>query len=307
MFSLVKHLRPLPRSCPLLPQINTIGFLPRKWERMNHTFDTCNFSFILRGCGELRFRERAYRIEAPCFFFQLPNERFDYAPDSYWDELFLIYDAEDCGEFLRLGFLNPDRPVRKLNDAAGILKDAETLELMLQRENLSADRVDLFCYSMLLKSVLANDNAELETSLIPQIRRRLAQNFGAEPDIRAIAAEFGMSISTLRRYWLRHHGPESFSAYRAARFLQESCHLLVETPLPIKSIAARLGFDDACYFSRKFRRLLGMTPKEYRRRNSSFVRSALEAPATPPDSPEESRVDSEDGNGARMRVEERKG
>lgn len=276
VYTLVKHVKPFPRSFPLLPQVDTIGFLPRKWESVNRVFDTCNFSFILRGRGRLRLRERVHAIEAPCFFFQTPGERYDYGPEPepYWDELFFIYDPDATKEFLRIGFIDFERPVRRLEDAAGVMGDAEALQVMLGREVLSADRVDLFCYSMILKSMLGNGRGEEQNAgCIPEIQKRLSENFGSEVDMRALAAEFGMSISTLRRYWIRRHGPESFSAYRSARFLQESCRLLVETGLPIKTVAARLGFDDPCYFSRKLHALLGMTPTEYRRRNRSFAQS----------------------------------
>ena len=46
--------------------------------------------------------------------------------------------------------------------------------------------------------------------------------------------------------------------------LQRACHLLDSTDLPVKSIAAELGFDDPLYFSRCFRRVHDCPPTQYR-------------------------------------------
>ena len=76
--------------------------------------------------------------------------------------------------------------------------------------------------------------------------------------------------SSLRRYWRRYHGEESFSDYRNSCFLRKSCRLLVETNLRVKEIALELEFSDPFYFSRKFRHLTGLSPLEYRKRNRMF-------------------------------------
>jgi transcriptional regulator GlxA family with amidase domain len=50
--------------------------------------------------------------------------------------------------------------------------------------------------------------------------------------------------------------------------METARYLLYATVEPVKSIAARLGFWDEFHFSRTFRRLSGVSPREYRHRSA---------------------------------------
>jgi AraC-type DNA-binding domain-containing proteins len=46
--------------------------------------------------------------------------------------------------------------------------------------------------------------------------------------------------------------------------MQEACKLLKSTDMYINEVGVRLGYDDQYYFSRIFKKVVGMSPKEYR-------------------------------------------
>ncbi len=276
MYTLCKHVKPLPRRFQFLPQVDTVGILHNKTYRIKFTFDTCNFSFILNGRGDYIYKGKHYKIKAPTMFIQYPGAELEYGPDHSWDELFFIFDATDFDFFHKLGFLDPENPVLELGRSAKLLKDVEILQDILAQPKPSADRIDLMCYYILQETMIRSSETALADSLIPQIRERLTSDFGSDFDLNRMAAEFGMSQSTLRRYWLKHHGPETFSEYRASCFLRESCRLLVETNHSIKQVSAELGLSDPYYFSRRFHELSGETPTEYRKRNSFSGKNGLE-------------------------------
>lgn len=47
--------------------------------------------------------------------------------------------------------------------------------------------------------------------------------------------------------------------------MEHACHLLDSSELGVKGVAAALGYDDPLYFSRLFRRTVGLSPRHYRR------------------------------------------
>lgn len=268
MFSVAKYLKPLPRKFNFIPKIDTVGILHKKTYKIKFLFEQCNFSFILRGHGHYHYKGEDYEIVAPAMFIEYPGAYLEYGPDGNWDEMFFIYDKDMFDFFKENHFFDLEHPVMNLSKASQLMEDVVKLQDMLSSEVICPDRIDMFCYYILEETMLRQGEEELKESLIPKIRAKLTANFGKECDINRVATEFGMSASTLRRYWHKHHGPETFSQYRAACFFRESCRLLVETDHSIKQIATELGLNDPYYFSRRFHELAGMTPTMYRRRNT---------------------------------------
>ena len=257
------------RRFSLLPRVGSIGFLPEKRERVERVFDSCNFSFILQGEGEYWFRGRLHRVTAPCMLIQWPGEPMSYGADIFWSEMFFIYPGETFPIWEQAGLLNPENPVRKMYNAARVQQQADELQWLLRQPSWNGDRLDLLCYSLVFETWANEEELILENTVIPAIRKRIEASIGGEIDCEALAREFNMSLSGLRRYWRNYHGEETFMEYRNNCFLRKSCRLLAETGLEIKEVADLMNFNDAFYFSRKFRQLSGMTPGEYRKKYRS--------------------------------------
>ncbi len=129
------------------------------------------------------------------------------------------------------------------------------------------DRVDQICLGLIVASLLAPPVKPRSgpEQAIHEIAADLAANFEQSPDFTGLARRHGMSLPTFHRHW-RRCMPMPPARYHAAQMLREAQRLLVESDAPIKQIAARLGFGDQLYFTKKFSRLTGLAPGEYRRR-----------------------------------------
>jgi AraC family transcriptional activator of pobA len=79
------------------------------------------------------------------------------------------------------------------------------------------------------------------------------------------AAQLGLSAERLNRL-VRNETGANAQALLHTRLVREACRRLVHIAAPVSRIAFELGFEDAAYFSRFFRRHVGVAPGEYRRR-----------------------------------------
>ncbi len=86
---------------------------------------------------------------------------------------------------------------------------------------------------------------------------------GADHNVDALAEAAGMSRSTFCRRFAATYGSGPMEFVLAQR-LDEAATLLRSTSLPVKSVAATVGFDSRSYFSRAFRAKFGVDPSAYR-------------------------------------------
>ena len=82
----------------------------------------------------------------------------------------------------------------------------------------------------------------------------------------ALAEEHEMAPDSFGKYFKEATGSSPMDYYQHRR-LQQACTSLLGTNEPITDIAHDLGYCDAAHFSHFFRRYLGTTPSEYRRKH----------------------------------------
>lgn len=115
-----------------------------------------------------------------------------------------------------------------------------------------------------VRDVCARLAAQLkeQSGLAGRIGESMVTSYGRIPSLAAIAAALGMSDRDVRRK-LRAEGTSYREIHDDVRS-QVAMKYLRDTALPVESIAAAIGFDDAANFRRAFRRWTGKSPAEYR-------------------------------------------
>lgn len=98
---------------------------------------------------------------------------------------------------------------------------------------------------------------------IEKFRSLVDRHYRQQKSLQAYANQLGMTpgqLSRLCREALDMSGLDVINA----RVLHEAQRELVYTHLPIKQLAAELGYDDDAYFSRFFRKHTGLSPSAFR-------------------------------------------
>lgn len=82
-----------------------------------------------------------------------------------------------------------------------------------------------------------------------------------------LAEKVGLSVRQVNRILLKYYGM-SFVQRITYIKMEKAKMLLVNTGIPIKEIAQKLGYDDAGYFTRIFKKIYNVTPSYYRKKRN---------------------------------------
>lgn len=268
MDSVIKHWATFSRRYPSAFPVVSYAFILKKRDWVRRTFQTCNFSLILRGHGRYRIDGEWREVEAPCVITQWPGRPVEYGPeggDETWDEFYIIYHADLMPQFEKCGFVELQKPLWPIFAIAEVQRQTEELEIMARSPypESMVDRVDRACERLILETLQRPVATPERAGAIARFIEEARGDLQHEVDLEAVAARNGMSPATFRRRWAELY------PIPPARFVQqirmrEACRLLSETTLYIHEIAQRVGFGDEFYFSRRFRLETGMSPRDYR-------------------------------------------
>ena len=93
----------------------------------------------------------------------------------------------------------------------------------------------------------------------------MQENIGHTLTLKQIASRVNLSVSHFAGMFQKRTGFAPIEYFNHMK-IQKACQYLQFTDESIKEIAARFGIDDAYYFSRLFKKLMGRSPLHYRQR-----------------------------------------
>jgi len=213
---------------------------------------------------------RSQRVRSGDLLLIFPNIGHTYGPGAgeTWSEFYCVFDGPVFELLQQVGLLNPARPVCHLAPVEPWLQRLTgalaTPPALTTRERVLELKRFLVVLSEIL-SLEADDGGEQPTAgWIARACALLGAQLEREIDIKGVAAEVGLPYETFRKRFQRAMGV-SPGRYRAVRRIDAACALLQRHELTLYDIAATLGFSDEFYFSRRFKQVVGLSPRAFRR------------------------------------------
>jgi AraC family transcriptional activator of pobA len=99
---------------------------------------------------------------------------------------------------------------------------------------------------------------------VQPLPRRGGARYKEQWQVGQYAEALRVTPTRLNRLCLKLSGKSAFDMTQD-RLMLEACRKLTYVPAGMASIAYELGFQDPAYFSRLFKKRIGVTPKEFRR------------------------------------------
>ena len=120
---------------------------------------------------------------------------------------------------------------------------------------------------------------QVDDALIAKCQEWIAQNYEKSSPVAAMVTLSGLAERSFKRRLARATGVTPLEYVQTLR-LEEAKHLLETTEVAVEEVAHQVGYEDASFFGRLFRRKVGLTPAQYRKRFRA-LRVALEQDTAP--------------------------
>jgi transcriptional regulator GlxA family with amidase domain len=118
-----------------------------------------------------------------------------------------------------------------------------------------------------------------DDAIVARCQEWIAEHYRESSPVTAMTRLSGLAERSFTRRFKAATGLSPLEYVQTLR-LEEAKQLLEQSDRPAEAIAEDVGYEDAAFFGRLFRRHVGLTPAQYRRRFGS-MRRALSGPAGP--------------------------
>lgn len=143
-------------------------------------------------------------------------------------------------------------------DVYSVAASSDHIRDMKINEKLSS----LMC-CLMEESVYPSDNKEMKKNNLSDIRNYLDANYRSKISLDELANKFFLNKFYLTRIFKEEYDT-TINNYLLGIRITKAKSMLRFTDFSIEKIGLDCGIGEACYFSRKFKEVEGMSPKEYR-------------------------------------------
>lgn len=251
--------------------IISCGFLTKNAEKRLHNFLYYGGLIVLSGKGKYIGDDgQVIELEPGYFVQRRPNVKHTTIVDGTepWLEFYVCMGPSIYNVLGQIGIINIDEPVFKTKLSPMILNQCTELLASFQ-EAKQKDMKELFIkvqsFLITINSMYEQlDILSEEDSCIDMLCDTLSHGFHKKIDMRYEAKKYNMSYEKLRKIFKKRIGVSPHK-YLIIKRINEAQSMLHNPNLTISQIAEMLGFYDQYAFSNQFKRIVGMSPRKFRR------------------------------------------
>jgi len=247
---------------PLNVTMAGISWCDSSYRIQRAIYEEYTVAYVTEGEGELDVCGRNYSLQAGDTWFLHTGLAHRYAcKGNVWNMIWVEMQGR-LVDALTDVYL-PERPqvIRGMN----ILADMEKmLDVIRDREHSYEDitrQAALFLHAVLMRAGQFGSRETVHPS--GRIKAYVDSHLHQPLRLETLASEMGYSQNHIINLFRADYGMTPYVYYEQQK-MQEAGELLRNSAMNISEIAARLGYDSPQYFTKRFKKFLGMTPSSYR-------------------------------------------
>ncbi|NIG55354.1 AraC family transcriptional regulator [Chitinophaga sp. Cy-1792] len=240
-----------------------------------------NFLFYcVDGHGWYQVKGKRYEVGPNECFILPPNTEHAYgsSEDNPWSIYWVHFGGEALNEFNNMQAVQKLFEPNYIKNNGDILplfnKIYQSLELGYSLDNLVyanmglVQFINLFIYNTRHYEATLTDKSDCIDNAILYMQQRINDKIS----LTDLGKQYNYSVSRFSNLFKQKTGYAPIDYFVQLK-MQKACQQLDFTDRSIKNIAMSMGFNDPYYFSRRFRAVIGMSPKKYRQLNNEQHKS----------------------------------
>ena len=229
-----------------------------------------------RGGGTVEFRRRRFTARKGSLIALPPGCWHRYRPDTDtgWTTLWIGFGGDLANRLVGGAGFNKGGEVRAIPDEHHfhrLLADMVSDILGNVRAGVysTAARIPLLIAALIDDGSDANDSSDFDVSeQIHLAQQHMLEHCGEEIDFDSLSSSLGMTYRSFRYLFAKETGTSPLQYHLSVK-LSRAKNLLKSSDIPIEEIAHTLGFKTNWYFAHFFTKATGISPRDYRRTQSS--------------------------------------
>ena len=229
-----------------------------------------------RGGGTVEFRRRRFTARKGSLIVLPPGCWHRYRPDTDtgWTTLWIGFGGDLANRLVGGAGFNKGGEVRAIPDEHHfhrLLADMVSDILGNVRAGVysTAARIPLLIAALIDDGSDANDSSDFDVSeQIHLAQQHMLEHCGEEIDFDSLSSSLGMTYRSFRYLFAKETGTSPLQYHLSVK-LSRAKNLLKSSDIPIEEIAHTLGFKTNWYFAHFFTKATGISPRDYRRTQSS--------------------------------------
>ena len=229
-------------------------------------------AYCTGGSGELKLKNGSYNVKPGDLIVLEESEMTYLVPNDgeWWTFFFIVFSGDSAKSYYEN--LKLTSPVTTIGLSPRLV---EEMSAFVDMKNAPM-RLDLFLECCCrLKYFLSSLAIAVSDSTVGEIKNKIdcsmvlmQRNISQSLRLEDLANSCGMSISYFVRQFKFRNGQSPMHYYSHLK-IQHACTLLETTNSEIKEVGKHIGYDDPYNFSRAFKRIMGVSPLNYRKKFSA--------------------------------------